>query len=296
MRFRFRFLWAPETGAGGAAAGAGVDDGKSLLDDASGDASGGAPRAAVAPPTPAPAPDTARDDAGRGKPTRPDYLPEQFWDAEKGEPRLEAIAKSWKDSRDAINRGAKPPEKPEGYRLTLPEGAPAELVRADDPLLARVREQAHKAGISQAQFDAMAAPVVKAMAELHGRQPTREALERAEDERLRGEMAQLGATAETQISALATWTNGLLARGALSKEEHAALHRAATTAAGVRALAKLRTLSGEQAIPTPAPRCATTTPRWRARRRRRRRRKPAASWSRSTARGCYPRSRCRGWG
>jgi hypothetical protein len=181
------------------------------------------------------------------KRARPEHIPPQFWDAEAGEPRIEALTKSWTDLRRQVSRGDhQPPARPEEYRLKLPEGAPESLVPSDDPILARVRASAHEAGLSQAQFDALAQPFLAELAKV-----TAGAQSPAEAQRsyLKSEFAKLGPTAEAQLRALGAWGQGLLRKGAISPDEFNEFRSFAGSAAGVRLLSKLRGLAGEQPVP-----------------------------------------------
>lgn len=73
------------------------------------------------------------DDDPDAPPGRPDFIPEKFWDAEKGEARLEEIAKAHANAEKQLGklrREKKGPDVPEKYELKLPEGV-AELPEAD---------------------------------------------------------------------------------------------------------------------------------------------------------------------
>lgn len=80
---------------------------------------------------------------------RPPYLPEKFWDAKRGEPRLEALARSYVEleRRGLVAEGGDPtdgiPDTPEEYRIELIEG----FLGADPDLNQRL----HAAGFTNAQ-------------------------------------------------------------------------------------------------------------------------------------------------
>src|SRR5687768_2714090 len=61
------------------------------------------------------------------KPTRPDHIPEKFWDADKGEVRLEAMAKSYAELEKSKG---KPQEEPKQEEQKAPEGSTDEATKA----------------------------------------------------------------------------------------------------------------------------------------------------------------------
>jgi hypothetical protein len=85
------------------------------------------------------------------KPARPDYVPEQFWNGEKGEVNVEALLKSQRDGLAEINRlrnasqqkpqapqqpqqqapqGDQPPQKPQGQPQGQPQAQPQVDIKA----------------------------------------------------------------------------------------------------------------------------------------------------------------------
>lgn len=215
---------------------------------AAGAASSPAEAAAAQPPTsPPPRPpmgifDAVADD-GTDK-RKPDWLPEQFWDAQTGEAKWEALARSWSDLRTKIARGqGRVPDHPDGYTLPRLDGVPE--VSADDPLWSEVRRAAHQAGVTQAQLEALARAYLGWAAQ---RQPAAAVDPKAAYE---AEIAKLGPTGRAVVRDVGGWVNGLVARGVLTAEEADSL-RAVADAAGVRALGKLKALLGEKPIPLEA--------------------------------------------
>lgn len=130
-------------------------------------------------------------DGAGAPPQRPEYVPEQFWDGEKGAPKIEDLAKGYSDlaARQAKGKAALIPEikkeleterfkarpaKAEDYKIAPPKGElPNNLVmlteppgadfkpeegkryfqvKADDPLMKYWRDTAHKAGLSNDEF------------------------------------------------------------------------------------------------------------------------------------------------
>lgn len=190
-----------------------------------------------------------------GKPVMPDWLPgEQFWDKEKGEPRVAELAKSWKDLRGQLSRAGQkaeaPPEKPDAYALPQVEGIPADFFQPDDPLLPAVKAAAHAAGVSQKQFEAIAKPYLEVVAQrMKGADP--KALEEADRAAYQTELAKLGPDGKAVARQAFTWVTGLKDRGILTDDEAFAL-QVVGTAPGVRALLKLQQMAGGPPIPMDA--------------------------------------------
>jgi hypothetical protein len=248
LRFHFpRPLRAPEgDGSGGAdpaAAAAAGDKGGAggvpgLLDELGDDAGE------------AGADTQAGGDGGEGgKTKRPDTIPEQFWDAEKGALRGDDLVKSWRDLRAQISRGEhKPPPKPEAYAVPKVEGLPEGLIGGEgDKLWPEIRNAAHAAGVSQKQLEAIAGPMLK---ELVATLPAPEDPE-ARKVQADAEFAKLGPNGRQVAKDTLGWLNGMAARGEFTEAEVQALKRVGT-AEGIRALAKLRAFRGEKPIPTEA--------------------------------------------
>lgn len=220
-----------------------------------GGVSGTTPAATPAPAESAPAPaapESLFDVAGDAAPPadgRPEWLPEQFWDEKAKAPKLEHLAKSWADLRTRIaRRGDDPPASADDYRLPEVEALPEALRPApDDPVWKAVRENALKAGVTQKQLEAIAAPYLRHLAEQAGAQAD-PAAQRAAYE---AELARLGPTGRQVVAEVGAWLKGLEARGILTAEE-AREFRGISTAEGVRALAKLRAMTGEKPVPVEA--------------------------------------------
>ena len=193
---------------------------------------------ATPPPPPAPG-------------ARPEYVPEQFWDPATNAPRIEAMAKSWTDLRRKVSQGTgAAPENPDAYAIPKIEGLTEELIKADDPLWKQVRESAHKAGVSQAQLEAIISPYIQDALERAKQAPAAnpEADQAARAEAIAAEKAKLGPNADLVVKDIKGWILGLKSRGSLTEGEAGALLQSGN-ADGIRALMKLRTLAGEKPIP-----------------------------------------------
>jgi hypothetical protein len=219
-----------------------------------------APAPAPAPAPPPPADDLNLFDGASDTPpsatpaapgTRPDHIPEQFWDPATNQPRIEAMLKSWKDLRQKVSQGTgAAPETPDAYAFPTVEGLNEEIVKADDPLWQQLRQSAHKAGVSQAQLAAILTPIIQDQIERAKQTPgaSPEADQAARQAALAEQKQLLGPNADLMISDMKAWIKGMQTRGSLTEGEAQALLQAGN-ANGIRALAKLRALTGEKAIP-----------------------------------------------
>jgi hypothetical protein len=165
---------------------------------------------------------------------RPDWWPENFWNKEQNEPDLEGMAKSWKDMRKIVSKGAhKAP--PEGkYDLSAFGEAAEEL-----PMVPVFREWAAQNGISQAAFDDIAAKLSSMAGEAQGGQVIDAAAERR----------SLGPNADAQINGMVSWARGMVNKGIWSAEDFDEFKIMGGTAKGLKALQKLRS-AYEGNIPT----------------------------------------------
>lgn len=107
--------------------------------------------APVAEQTPAPEAQPAEQPtaAPGAAPARPDFIPEKFWDAEKGAPRLEDMAKSYSElERFRMGRTERVPED-----YALPKAFEGYADQIQEDALKAVKELASGEGLSQQGFD-----------------------------------------------------------------------------------------------------------------------------------------------
>lgn len=208
---------------------------------------------------------------GAGGPSRPDWLPENFFknDARDLKPEdlkllshidIEALARSQADLRSKFGRGEhKPPAKPDDYTFEMPKDVKLEI-KADDPLMASVRSAAHAAGLSNADFNKFLQPVVTKLGELvasgaGAKQLTpeqqQEAARQAQAQQAAAfdkELQKLGPTGREAVRQVGTWIKGLGTKGILTEAEVTELSYL-STAEGITAMRKLMELSGEKPVP-----------------------------------------------
>ena len=157
--------------------------------------------------------------------TRPDYLPENFWNADKGEPDLEGMAKSWRDLRAKISQG-KHNAPADGKYDTSKFGEGAE----ENPMASSMVDWAKENGLSQAQFDDLVDKLQTNAKELMAS----EMIDPAK------EIAQLGPNGQAVINGMVDWARGLVNKGVWSKDDFEEFKIMGGTARGLTALVKIR--------------------------------------------------------
>lgn len=167
---------------------------------------------------------------------RPAYIPEKFWDKNKGEPNLEAMAKSYAELEKNFRSGKH--KAPEGGKYAL--DAVAGKIAEDDPLLGKYAAWAGKYGLPQAAFDELLGEVT-AMAG--------ETVEQAQIS-ARAEREALGPNAEAIVTGMVDWARKLVSTGVWSVDDFEEFKVMGGTAAGMKTLMKLRE-SYEGRVPLP---------------------------------------------
>lgn len=164
-----------------------------------------------------------------GKPARPEHVPEQFWDVEKGEIKHEAWAKSWSDFRAKAKEGrGEVPEKPDAYTLSdIHEKAKT----PDDPAYQAIREAAHEAGLTTKQFQKLTDKFLTAVqSQLPKPVSVDEELVRLHPDK---------STAQAIVTNVAQKGEHLVKIGVWSETDFVAVCEMGSTAEGVAALNKL---------------------------------------------------------
>lgn len=156
---------------------------------------------------------------------KPDYLPENFWDADKGEANYESLSKSWSDLRKTISQGKhKAPEGGKYDTTSFGENA------SEHPIANTLVGWAKDNGLSQAQFDDLAGKIKSQAEEVMAGQmidPKEEA-------------KQLGPNANAVIDGMVNWARGLVNKGVWGADDFEEFKVMGGTAKGLRALMKVR--------------------------------------------------------
>lgn len=198
--------------------------------------------AAVDPPAPV-APPAVEPPAAPVTATRPDWLPEDQWDATAGKPKFDVAELVTLKAKEA-ERAALVPADAAGYKVELPADAKITIAE-DDPLLGDARTFAKEAGLTQAQFAGMLALRVKMEA----------AAEAAGEAQARAELAALGSKAQDRITGATTFL-----RATLPPDQFEALKGAVTSAKAVEAVETLMSKIAGPVIPGSGAAPATKNP------------------------------------
>lgn len=156
---------------------------------------------------------------------RPDFWPEKFWSKDANEPDLEGIAKSYTELEKQFRAGKHKPPEDGKYSLDGLESLPA-----DDPVLQAYTGWAQKYGLSQQAFTELASQIV-GMGTNQAEQV---------QQTFKQEMEALGPNANAIIQNMATWGRGMVNKGIWGAEDLREFEVWGGTAAGIKALMKLR--------------------------------------------------------
>ena len=178
-----------------------------------------------------------RDAAEDGE--KPDWLPDRFWDDEKGAD-FEALAKSQDELYKKLRNGKHQVPEDGKYDLRFVN----ERIAEDDELLGKFREVAADRGLSQDDFEQIVGLVMETMPE-----------DLAEPEQKfdrEAEYSKLGPNGENIVNGVVKWAEGLVNSGAWTGEDFDEFKQMGGTAGGIRALNRLRQYYGQKTIPVDA--------------------------------------------
>lgn len=184
--------------------------------------------------------DEAKDDEKKVA-ERPDFIKEKFWDAEKGEPRLDAMAKAYDDLEKKLGSTAKAPDE---YKIEIGEdlkGIFHEENAEKDPLLNWFKGYAKENNFSQEQFnDALNGFGKSATDFLQGDG----AIPAAPDPK--EEREKLGKNAGAIIQDQTRFLEQMFKQGHVNEEQMGEILILTETAAGLQALQAVRNYYGDQ--------------------------------------------------
>lgn len=163
---------------------------------------------------------------------RPDWYPEKFW-GEDG-PDLEKLAKSYGELQKKFSQGKH--KAPDEYDTSMFSDA---NIPEDDELFNTYRDWAKENGISQDAFEQLAGKFIQ----MAGSEA--EMAQLSYDE----EYKKLGNNADAVIKSMTDWASSLVRKGVWGQDDFEEFKIMGGTAQGIRALQKLRSYYGDQAIP-----------------------------------------------
>lgn len=182
--------------------------------------------------------------------SRPENVPEKFWDAKTGQLRHEAMIKAYNDLETKLRNGGKidpDDEVPEqatveayfGESIELDESVDRLGLEMDDPGLKVAADVFARHGIGKKTAAAIVKDMFKGMNEF--------APAPIDPEQ---ELKALGPNGKAVIDGTYAWLNKLDREGKLNDDDADVLIGMMATANGVKTLNKLRGMTGEMPIPT----------------------------------------------
>lgn len=166
--------------------------------------------------------------------TRPDNLPDKFWNDEKGFLQ-DGLIKSYNELEKQLRSTRAQTKAPEDYSLDFA----GENVKNGDPLVGFAKEWAKENNIHQESFENLVNGFIQQGQDIMKQQEVS-----AENER-----KLLGENANAIIKSNIDWADGLERKGILSADDRMEMNEWGATAAGQRLMQKMRNLMGEQEIP-----------------------------------------------
>lgn len=155
---------------------------------------------------------------------KPEYLPDNFWDNEKGEANIEGLAKSWSDLRKTISQGKHKAPADGKYDISkFGDGAET------NPMANTLMSFAKDHGLSQVQLDDLVEKLQSQAKEVMG-----------EPIDAKAEMAKLGPNANAVVDGMVNWARGLVNKGIWGADDFEEFKVMGGTANGLKALMKVR--------------------------------------------------------
>ncbi len=179
------------------------------------------------------------------KAERPEYIKEKFWDAEKGEVRLEELAKANGELEKKLGQGVgKPPKTSGDYELNVEDDRIKALFPDGDPskdkLMQKLNDKMHSKGVSQDVYGAAMNIALEAIAEHQAENPAPAAPD------VKEERAKLGANADKIIENQTQFLSQLYNQGHVDGETIQEMLILTETAAGMKGLQAIRNYYGDQ--------------------------------------------------
>jgi hypothetical protein len=169
---------------------------------------------------------------------RPEHIPEQFWDPEKGQTDVDKMANAYRELRKKMDSGKH--KVPDKYDFSEVEAL--QSIDAEDPVLVDFLALAKDQGLDQGQFESMTKFYLEAQGEI---------AEKLETSRVE-EMSKLGRNADGIIKSMDAWLMKFHSSKVLNDNELQAIAGASSNAAFISAMNKIRKSYNEPDIPSAA--------------------------------------------
>lgn len=175
---------------------------------------------------------------------KPEGIPDEFWDKEKGAYKAEDLYKAYQAEqqkalglRQKLSKGFQnAPQDPSGYQV----GDEFEI--QDEAEAEKIKTLAHKVGLSQEQFSTLLKEAHEIFEDNNGYDA--EEVEMRAQRVYEEEMRKLGENAPQMISNLKDWGRTLYKQGIYSEDEYKEFLNMPVNATQVMLLSKLRQASG----------------------------------------------------
>ena len=199
---------------------------------------------------------------------KPDFLPDDYWDAEKKTPIQDKVLNGYQQEkkraeglRVKLSKGefeGKAPEDIKEYVLELDEKFKS-VVPDNDPLLEFARQTAKERGMPKELFNSFVAPIIGKIHELQAALPQLSEEEQAAKDKadteayISGETAKLGPSGGRIVEAVGSFIKEMESDGTLSPELAKKAKDMAFDADAIRVLNALRMRNSKSAIPIDVP-------------------------------------------
>ena len=166
------------------------------------------------------------------KAERPDFVPEKFWDKDKGEVRQQEAFKSLGELEKKLSQGKHKAPEEYDYEVLDKNGW-----TKDDPVVEKFTVWSKENNISQENFDQL----VKQVIEIAGQGTAQEEINSQE------ELKKLGNNGTAVIKQNLEWIDGKVQDGVFTKEEAEVMDTWGNTALGIKLISKIKNLTGDLA-------------------------------------------------
>tara|TARA_R100001086_G_scaffold43544_1_gene19245 strand:+ start:762 stop:1544 length:783 start_codon:yes stop_codon:yes gene_type:complete len=163
-------------------------------------------------------------------PERPEFVPEKFWNKDKGEVRLEDVFKSQGELEKKLSQGKHKAPEEYDYEILDKNGW-----TKDDPVVGKFTEWSKANNITQENFNELVTQVI----EIAGQGEEQEKINSQK------ELEKLGNNGKAVIKQNLDWIEGKVNQGVFTREEADIMDGWGNTAMGIKLISKIKSLSGD---------------------------------------------------